>query len=229
MRLLTFSNPKIQKSVKRQWLGAILHLLPSDTSGLGNLCPGASRGCRQACLNTAGRGWMPIQAYARLQRTRLWFDNRQEFLELLTKDLHSLETKAKKLGFKPCVRLNGTSDIPWERHGVIEQFPGIQFYDYTKIFKRMTLQLSCNYYLCFSRSETKANHKHCQQVLEMGRSVAAVFRSPFGDLPTEYQGVAVVDGDSDDLRFLDSQGCYVGLRPKGKAKHDNSGFVIDVS
>ena len=38
--------------------------------------------------------------------------------------------------------------------------------------------------------------------------------------------VKVIDGDTDDLRFLDPTNVVVGLKAKGDAKHDTSGFVI---
>ena len=47
-------------------------------------------------------------------------------------------------------------------------------------------------------------------------------------LPKTFKGLPVIDGDKDDLRFLDPQGVIVGLIAKGKAKQDKSGFVIDV-
>ena len=46
------------------------------------------------------------------------------------------------------------------------------------------------------------------------------------DCPTR-SGFRVIDGDKDDLRFLDPKGVVVGLKVKGKAKQDKSGFVID--
>jgi hypothetical protein len=36
----------------------------------------------------------------------------------------------------------------------------------------------------------------------------------------------VIDGDLSDLRFLDRTGVVVGVRAKGKAKKDVSGFVV---
>lgn len=46
----------------------------------------------------------------------------------------------------------------------------------------------------------------------------------FDQLPEIWNGVRVLNGDLSDLRFLDNAG-IVGLRAKGGAKKDNSGFV----
>ena len=36
----------------------------------------------------------------------------------------------------------------------------------------------------------------------------------------------MVNGDNSDVRFIDPKGVIVGLIAKGKAKKDESGFVI---
>jgi hypothetical protein len=122
--------------------------------------------------------------------------------------------------------LNTTSDISWEIHGIFELFPAIQFYDYTKIKKRvikyLTNQYPKNYHLTFSLNET--NYNDSMEILKMGGNVAVVFRK---DLPTTYKGYQVVNGDVSDLRFLDPNNSIVGLKAKGKAKTDMSGFVLD--
>ena len=38
----------------------------------------------------------------------------------------------------------------------------------------------------------------------------------------------VINGDKTDMRFKDPVGVIVGLKAKGKARKDTSGFVIDV-
>ena len=77
-----------------------------------------------------------------------------------------------------------------------------------------------NYHLTFSRSET--NDKLCEMVLEMKGNVAVVFRN---QLPETWKGYEVINGDENDLRFLDKQGVVVGLIEKGMAKKDETGFV----
>ena len=45
-----------------------LHLAPHTLSGY-NVCPHASKGCAEACLNTAGRGRMNMVQDARIKKT----------------------------------------------------------------------------------------------------------------------------------------------------------------
>jgi hypothetical protein len=233
-RLLTVINAKTNKGEKRGYLTGILYLVPSDGSGLGNLCPNASAGCRASCLYSAGRGVMPPVIEGRMRKTRLFFDNAHRFVDLLAVDVDKLIRRANVRDLIPVVRLNGTSDIPWERmrgtngRTVIERFPNVQFYDYTKRPNRDTLWP--NYHLTFSLSED--NGVQAMLELSRGRNVAVVFavkqawqNRAAEPLPATWNGYSVVDGDINDLRFLDPAGVVVGLRAKGKAKHDTSGFV----
>jgi hypothetical protein len=215
-RLLTVANTKTMKGEKKGYLSAILHLSPSDRSGF-NVCPLASKGCRAACLNTAGRGRFDATQAARRRKTHWYFARREEFLEQLVKEVDKHVRAAVRKSLIPCVRLNGTSDIPWEKTGVLDAHPGVQFYDYTKVPGR-PLDIP-NYHLTFSLAESNAEHARAE--LERGCNVAAVFR----DRPATFWDHPVVDGDESDLRFLDPQGVVVGLTAKGEARTDTSGFV----
>lgn len=236
-RLLTLKNAKTSKGETRGYLTGILYLVPSDGAGLGNLCPHASAGCRAACLYSAGRGVMRPVIEGRMRKTRLFFAGAAPFVDALREDIRRLVANAARKGLTPCVRLNGTSDIPWERmrgsDGLtcMEAFPDVQFYDYTKRPDRATVH--ANYHLTFSRSET--NDDQAMRELESGRNVAVVFDTRKGEpLPLFWRGYRVVDGDATDLRFLDAPSfradgvaVVVGLRAKGKAKHDALGFVVN--
>jgi hypothetical protein len=230
-------NPKLKKGRAAGYSSAVLHLAPARLSGY-NVCQFASFGCAAACLNTAGHGGIirkgeitnAIQR-ARVARTHLLFRKRAPFNSLLVRAIDTHIRRAVRKGLTPVVRLNGTSDLPWEsfRLGdgrtVFETYPTIQFYDYTKnpgraIANAMGAHAS-NYHLTFSRSET--NGQACRDVLAAGGNVAVVFS---GKLPATFNGVDVVDGDHDDLRFLDRRGVIVGLTAKGKGKRDTSGFVV---
>jgi hypothetical protein len=207
----------------------ILHLAPSDLSGR-DVCPLASSGCRAACLNTAGRGIMESVQSARIRKTNLLFNDKTEFWRLLVDDLARLEKRAKKKGRPAVARLNGTSDLPWERMRepnsgltVFEMFPDIIFYDYTKVPNRRNLPN--NYHLTFSLSED--NETLARAELADGVNVAVVFES--GDYPSRFMGFPVIDGSESDLRYLDPIGCVVALCAKGKAKQDESGFVRKVA
>jgi hypothetical protein len=223
MKLLTAGNPKIEKGLKKGFLPFILHLSPADVAGY-NTCPKATEGCKAACLNTAGRGGMfkpggtnTIQE-ARKRKTRMFFEQREEFLTLLIKDIKLGIKQAEKKGLTPVFRLNGTSDLSWEKYGIFEQFPDVQFYDYTKILGRKVSQYK-NYHLTFSAAES--NQADVEKAVAQGMNVAVVFDK----LPETYLDRVVFDGDQDDLRFKDPKNVIVGLKAKGRARKDTSGFV----
>ena len=229
-KLLSTANPKIQKGTKLGYLSFILHLAPADLSGH-NTCPKATAGCKSACLNTAGRGGMfkrgentnMIQK-ARIRKTNYFYDARQDFMLDLKKDIEKGIKLAAKLGLKPVFRLNGTSDLSWEKYDMIpgqnvfECFPDIQFYDYTKVLGRKAGY--DNYFLIFSQAD--GNEADVNKAIAQGMNVATVF----DQVPTEYKGRPVINADETDLRFLDPQGVIAGLKAKGRAKKDYSGFVI---
>ncbi len=149
----------------------------------------------------------------------------------LVKEIGNAIKLASKKNMKPCFRLNLTSDIAWESqkfNGVklMEIFPNVQFYDYTKSVKRVEKYLNGklpkNYHLTFSRSE--CNDNETKKLLSLGANIACVFRD---GLPKSWQGREVIDGDETDLRFLDGQNKIVGLVEKGLAKKDETGFVLE--
>lgn len=232
MKLLTTSNTKTTKGEKLGYETYILHLAPANVSGY-EVCPFRTKGCTASCLNTAGRGQFDMVQKARIRKTRQFHENRQEFLTVLVSDIRKAIGHANRRGLLPAIRLNGTSDILWEsipvRKGdeihvnIFEAFPNVQFYDYTKfpIEKRNTS--IPNYHLTFSRGETKANQLTALAWSKAGANVAVVFR---GQFPKVYNGMPVVSGDETDVRFLDRKGAVIGLKAKGKAKQDTTGFVV---
>jgi hypothetical protein len=234
--LLTQGNAKIVKGEKLGYTTKGIHLAPAQLSGF-EVCQWRSKGCTASCLNTAGRGQMNSIQVSRINKTKLFFERKSEFLSKLAKEISSSIKLAMKKEMKSVFRLNLTSDISWEDvqlfkgTNLFQHFPETQFYDYTKSFKRMCSFLGkpfvkgeakfpSNYHLTFSRSET--NDTKCEMVLSMGGNVAVVFRN---QLPKTWKGYEVVNGDDNDLRFLDKQGVVVGLIEKGMAKKDSTGFV----
>ena len=230
MKLLSDNN-KISKGEKFGFYTLGVHLSPANKSGY-EVCSWRSKGCTLACLDTAGK-WSntPTVQNSRINKTRFFFENKQGFLCQLVKEIGLAVKRADKKGLIPCFRLNLTSDLPWEsirngdRKTIFDLFPSVQFYDYTKGFSRMRNYLDGkmpkNYHLTFSRSES--NDAQCEIILALGGNVACVFSDK---LPETWQGKRVVNGDESDLRFRDPQGCVVGLSTKGKAKKDQSGFVL---
>ncbi len=229
MKLLNIdANAKTVKGQGRGYMTAILYLAPADESGY-EVCPMASKGCRKACLNKAGMGAFSNVQAARIAKTRWYFEDRGAFMAQLVAEVRAFIRKAIKLGLIPVVRLNGTSDIPWERVSVEGQpnimslFPSVQFYDYTKRHNRR--DLPANYHLTFSLAED--NDPRARVAASNGANIAVVFRND--KFPSTFMGMPVVDGDADDLRFLDGRGVVVGLKAKGPAKKDMSGFVREVA
>lgn len=227
MKLLSIgNNAKTIKSDKGgEYLTAILYLAPADIVPGINVCPMAEKaGCRQACLYTAGRGAFNNVQQARIRKTEFFRDDPIGFVDQLAADIVKAKKKAEKLGVKLAVRLNGTSDIAWEnQHGsnglsLMDTFPEIQFYDYTKLPGRKVPE---NYHLTVSYSE--ASEPYARKVRLYPHNWAVVFKD---FLPETFHGRKVINGDRDDLRFLDPASVVVGLVAKGKAKKDNSGFVI---
>ena len=224
------ANAKINKSTKKGFWTYGIHLAPAKLSGF-NVCAWASKGCADACLNTAGRGRMtPIQE-SRIKKTKWFYNDRENFMLQLVKEIGNAIKLATKKSQTPCFRLNLTSDLAWESQKfngvkIMEMFEDVQFYDYTKSVKRMEKYLSgkfpSNYHLTFSRSESNADET--EKVLSLGGNVAAVFRK---ELPKTWNGYKVINGDETDLRFLDEKNIIVGLVEKGLAKKDETGFVLE--
>jgi len=225
------------KTVKGEKLGyktGILYLAPVKESGIMNTCPHASAGCAKACLFTAGRGAMDNVRNPRIEKTKRFKSNPAQFVEDIAADIERETRRAKKNGFEFCVRLNGTSDIPWENVkgadglNLMQRFPETQFYDYTKSVARVLFMLDGgmpdNYSLTFSRSEE--NENAALDLACAGGNIAVVFSS--STLPVKWRGHRVIDGDASDLRFLDKRPRIVGLKAKGKARHDRSGFVVQL-
>jgi hypothetical protein len=249
MKLLNIdANSKTVKGQKQGYMTAVLYLAPYSTIGV-NLCPMADQaGCAAGCLNTAGHGGiakdkavfatdggdLPDNAIqrARIARAELFNNDRGAFMLQLVKEIQAFQRKAERKGLIPVVRLNGTTDILWEtipvggHDNIMAMFPDLQFYDYTKVYKRVMRPLPANYDLSVSYSE--ASQKYSLATIattnQTGDNLVVVFRD---ELPETYLGRPVINGDESDLRFLDEPGVIVGLKAKGRAKKDTSGFVID--
>lgn len=217
------ADAKTVKGEQYGYLTGILYLAPADSSGVVNVCPMAGR-CKDPCLNKAGRGAFDSTQQARIRKTHFYHFNRTAFLDSLRYDIGRLIRRAQRLEMIPAVRVNGTSDLPQVARMMAEEFPAIQFYDYTKIpgpWKR-TLP---NYHLTFSLDGPE-NLADALEAHRHGVNVAVVFDTRKGKpLPQEWRGIPVVDGDLSDLRFKDPAGVVVGLRAKGPARYDDSGFV----
>lgn len=246
-RIFSTDSPKAIKAAGFGYINAIHYMAPADMGGVGNLCVKSSAGCRALCL-----GWFSGQAgmvadieslrtqgnsvrLSRIVKAQRFMRERNAYVRDVVRSIELLQGKARKMGKKLCVRLNGSTDIVWEgirlegdaRQTIFDAFPDVDFVDYTKIATRFKRKagLPRNYHLTLSRSET--NEAECVEALGNGVNVAVVFA---GDKPATWNGFNVIDGDQHDLRQLDprgARGVVVALSPKGrKAKKDQSGFVV---
>ncbi len=221
---LLSANAKLEKGMEFGTLNLGLQLAPAKTSGY-QTCPMSTEGCRKACIFTSGFAGMYKKINeARIRKTQLYFENRAEFMRLLRLDLDKAVKQAEKMNKKLVIRLNVFSDIPWEENGIIQEYPAVQFMDYTAIPKRFFKKLPANYHLTFSRKES--NDDAVNEVLKAGGNVAVVFR---GGLPETWRGYKVIDGDTHDNRYSDPKNVIIGLKDKGAGRKDQSGFVIDAA
>lgn len=239
MKLLSVGNPKTLKGQSIGYNTYILHLAPANVSGY-ETCAKRTTGCTVACLNLAGRGGMfkrgestNVIQQARIRKTAMFFEERAGFMEWLVADILLAIKQSKRKGLIPVFRLNGTSDLAWEKYEVVRDgvtfsnifsaFPEVTFYDYTKILGRRTAGIA-NYSLTFSAAD--GNDADVYRAISEGYNIATVFGLKKTEpMPESYMGLPVFNGDESDLRFLDPKGVIVGLYAKGKAKKDTTGFV----
>jgi len=233
-KLLTTNNAKTIKGEKLGFITYILYMSPFKSNSKGaNVCSHASEGCAKSCLVGSGFGGMFTSVFeGRKNKTEYFLADRAKFLLQIDQEITKVVKKHEGKEIVT-IRLNGTSDIRYEKFKVrdnktiFELHPNVQFYDYTKNYLRFDSPLPKNYHLTFSRSET--NGDKAMEILSKGHNVAMVFDK----VPSEYKGYKVINGDKDDLRFKDDKNVIVGLKYKkmtGKGANNaeglESGFVI---
>jgi hypothetical protein len=247
-RLLS-TGGKIERSnrvgVDVGWITLMMLLPPAESNGLGwDICPWSTVGCRAACYGVASgrmnQGAAAIEARqfnwdktavsrAMLRRLKLFMEDRPAFRVALVHEIQRHVVRADKRGLRPAIRLNGTSDIVWERvfPQVFEMFGEVQAYDYTKAPLSARRDLPANYHLTFSYAADQPDiETRAAEWVAAGRNVAVVFGVEMGeDLPAEYLGRRVINADLTDMRFLDPPDVIAGLHMLGGARHDDTGFV----
>lgn len=244
-RLFTLptAQPKTGKGLAHGWATLVLHLAPHNLgtpNAKATVCSDAVQACIDVCINTTGRGGInagtldDIRArrtngiqLARIRRTEAFFADADAFVARMAREIRNFVRWADTRGQRAAVRLNGTSDIAWEKVApeLFALFPDVVFYDYTKAPVTKRPWLPVNYSLTMSYSGE--NWDACRAALDHGRNVAVVFAVKKGAaLPSHHHGYAVVDGDETDLRFLDPRGVIVGLRAKGRARNTTSTFIV---
>ena len=229
------SSSKIAKGLKYNEMTYILYLAPAEQSGY-NVCPMSTEECRTACLSESGHNRIDVKKNAinkaRIKKTKLFFEERDFFMSWLVKEITKAKIDADTKGYRFSVRINGTSDIDLTTfkiggRNILEIFPLIQFYDYTKVSKRFKLLNKYdNYDLTYSFSGY--NMIQCLDLLENKKGrVAMVFEGKV--LPQSFMGYKVIDGDEYDMRYLDKQGVIVGLKFKkvrNKIDTNRNKFII---
>ena len=219
------------KTAKNSIKTFILYLAPHNLNNKGlTLCKDASNGCIASCLYSAGRGKFSNVQSSRINKANYFVTDKKVFLTQLLKEIKKEIKKASDKDEKIAFRLNGTSDIDFlyllnknlDFDIELLNYDKVYFYDYTKsIARAKRYQNFRNYTLTFSKSET--NHKEVKEALNLGINVAAVFKD---NLPQKYKGVKVIDGDFSDLEMIKHKNIILGLKAKGDAKKDTTGFVI---
>ncbi len=228
IKKLLSSGSSNAKTAKNQRPTKILYLHPSKIEGR-EMCPFASKGCRMACLNTAGRGAMASVQKARIERTKKYVLHREDFFNQLYNEIQSFSKYYVNKGKEVAIRLNGTSDQPLVEtmFKQVRRFNyNIVFYDYTKNYKKAGTRYDIDgnrYVVTFSYSEKEGAESQALEVLKGGGLVAVVFDK----LPDTWNGYPVLDGDERDDLMVDIEGpAVIGLKAKGQAKNDTSGFVV---
>ena len=227
------SDAKTVKGLKLGFLTGILYLSPANLSG-NNVCSMAKTAeCIDGCLNMSGRGVFSNVQLARLSKTDWFFNDRESFMAELIDSVFALIRQAAREDLTPLVRLNGTSDILFEKIAVTYKgftypnimalFPDVQFYDYTKIVGRT---VPANYDLTFSYSGAVKYQKYVQQAIASKMRIAVVFRT-VADIPKSFLGLRVIPGDNSDIRHVEPKNRIVALYAKGPAKYDTGPFVVD--
>ena len=235
------SSSKIMKNqkVNMQYTYAI-YLAPANTSGY-NVCSHSTKECRLGCLATSGRQAIEIFSgidkikNSRIKKTKLFYEQSEFFMQWLIAEIKAGKQKAERDGFYFSVRLNATSDIDWQNvkvngANIFEIFPDVNFYDYTKNVNKFIAK-PANYHLTYSY--TGRNWNQCKMLLEKGFNIAMVFNAKKEiELPTEYKGFNVSNGDLTDYRIADAKGIIIGLKWKriadrqAEAQILNSCFVV---
>lgn len=228
------NSTKHEKAYKFKEMVYTIYFAPAKMSGY-EVCPRRTEECTLLCLNESGRNKMDTKKNtinnSRIKKTKLFFEEREFLVRWIIDEIKNSKKKAENEGYRFSVRLNNTSDLNPEtfyiddngtKRNLLQLFPDVQFYDYTKVGNRINLvEKYPNYDITFSYSGH--NMDECKFMLENGCRVAMVFNK----VPDEYMGYKVIDGDQYDMRYLDDKNVIVGLKFKRvRNKLTENKFVI---
>ena len=240
-------SAKMMKSYNHNVATYCVYLAPANMAGRTkkgtriNVCP-MSQHCKELCLNSAGHNKADILAngkenvreslinISRIKKTKLFYNDRDLYMDILIHEINRDRSYAKRNCMEFSVRLNGTSDLSPEimkkdGKNILEIFPDVQFYDYTKVYNRTKLmKFYPNYDITFSYDGY--NWDQCEQFLNDGGKVAVVFDSE--TMPKYYKGYKVIDANGYDMRYLDPKGCIMGLEFHPIAKDGKVLYAKDI-
>ena len=265
-RIFSTDSAKAIKAGGYGYLNAIHYMAPASTAGVGNLCAHASLECIALCLGTySGQAAMVADLEngtnsvreSRKYKARLFMKNRAVYMNETARAIIKILRKADRENLIPCIRLNGSTDISWERirfkidaktskalavyYGEIESVDIDETYYESREFTLLSL-FPIVQFVDYTKNPKRLYSKPSNLDLTLSYSarnsadcVKALLDGHnvamvfHGGLPDWFAGFPVIDGDKHDLRHLDAKGGFiVGLSPKGnKAKKDKSGFVVD--
>jgi hypothetical protein len=230
------------KTVKSRGLGILtlpVHLAPADSAGGATVCAYAGA-CSELCLDAAGNpAYATGKARARINRTRFYWSDRDAFMLCMWMEAVRHIAHARRLGLRPAVRPNATSDNAYERvsltvtsemsdwsllahnvaiepgryRNIMECVPAVSWYDYTKIPARYRVgRLADNYHLTYSY-DPRNKPADMLEALDSGLNVAVPFMGK--TLPDRVKlcgrFLDVINGDAHDYRPADPAGVVVGL------------------
>ena len=240
-------SAKMMKSYTHNVATYCVYLAPANMAGRTNkgtrinVCP-MSQHCKDLCLNSAGHNKADILSngkenikqslinISRIKKTKLFYNDRDTYMDILIHEINRDRTYAERHGMEFSVRLNGTSDLSPEimkkdGKNILEIFPDVQFYDYTKVYNRTKImKFYPNYDITFSYDGY--NWDQCEQFLNDGGKVAVVFDSE--TMPKTYKGYKVIDANGYDMRYLDPKGCIMGLEFHPIAKDGKVIYAKDI-
>ena len=234
-RKLLGTSSKVRKGKKLAVLTRVMYLAPARLSGV-NMCPWSTAGCAEACLgHSTGMLQLDMNQRVLVAKALLWHLFRAYFLERLDIEIRAHIAAAKRLGLEPAIRLNGSSDVRWERFISMGTY-ACNFYDYTKApaDKR---DASSGYHLTYSVSEAEESEAEAMRWIDSGGNAAVVVAARGSNrladakrvslqlVRNRWRGCPTVDGDETDVRYRDPKGAMVVLYAKGAALRDDSGFV----
>lgn len=263
--LFSTDSAKAAKASGFGYLNAIHYMAPATLGGAGNMCSHYTIACFLNCL-----GWQSGQASmvkdldngtnnvreSRKLKAQLFMQDRANYMNRLARDIIALDKRAMREGLKLCVRLNGSSDLRFERisfeidaktskalaayYGLLENCDINATYYAGRKFTLPALFPEIQF-VDYTKNPNRLGNAPDNLDLTLSYSVensADCVKALMaghnvamifdGGLPESFAGFPVINGDLHDLRHLDPKGGHiVGLTPKGRrAKLDQTGFII---